>query len=286
MLNVYLFQILNGLGLGMIYFLISVGLTLIFGLLNFVNFAHGAFFLLGSYLCYTTVTLTGNFWLSLLLAPLAVGLLAWLLERSLIRRIYHLPHTFQILVTLGIALIIQEVSIMLWGPVGKSVPTPELLRGIVRLGHFAYPQYRLFLIGFAALVAVALWLLLERTRFGALVRAGSESTETVSLLGTNIFRLFSVTFALGVALAGLAGVLSAPLRGANPFLGPEILGVAFVVVVIGGMGSFGGALAAGLMVGVVQSLMASLWPQGSSLMIYAAMAVVILLRPYGLFGRA
>ncbi|WFF41665.1 branched-chain amino acid ABC transporter permease [Salinicola endophyticus] len=286
MLNVYLFQILNGLGLGMIYFLISVGLTLIFGLLNFVNFAHGAFFLLGSYLCYTTVTLTGNFWLSLLLAPLAVGLLAWLLERSLIRRIYHLPHTFQILVTLGIALIIQEVSIMLWGPVGKSVPTPELLRGIVRLGHFAYPQYRLFLIGFAALVAVALWLLLERTRFGALVRAGSESTETVSLLGTNIFRLFSITFALGVALAGLAGVLSAPLRGANPFLGPEILGVAFVVVVIGGMGSFGGALAAGLMVGVVQSLMASLWPQGSSLMIYAAMAVVILLRPYGLFGRA
>jgi len=286
MLNVYLFQTLNGLGLGMIYFLISVGLTLIFGLLNFVNFAHGAFFLLGSYLCYTTVTLTGNFWLSLLVAPLVVGLLAWLLERSLIRRIYHLPHTFQILVTLGIALIIQEASIMLWGPVGKSVPAPDLLRGIVRLGDFAYPQYRLFLIGFAALVAVALWLLLERTRFGALVRAGSESTETVSLLGTNIFRLFSITFALGVALAGLAGVLSAPLRGANPFLGPEILGVAFVVVVIGGMGSFGGALAAGLMVGVVQSLMASLWPQGSSLMIYAAMAVVILLRPYGLFGRA
>ena len=286
MLNVYLFQTLNGLGLGMIYFLISVGLTLIFGLLNFVNFAHGAFFLLGSYLCYTTVTLTGNFWLSLLVAPLVVGLLAWLLERSLIRRIYHLPHTFQILVTLGIALIIHAASIMLWGPVGKSVPTPDLLRGIVRLGNFAYPQYRLFLIGFAALVAVALWLLLERTRFGALVRAGSESTETVSLLGTNIFRLFSITFALGVALAGLAGVLSAPLRGANPFLGPEILGVAFVVVVIGGMGSFGGALAAGLMVGVVQSLMASLWPQGSSLMIYAAMAVVILLRPYGLFGRA
>lgn len=286
MLNVYLFQVLNGLGLGMIYFLISVGLTLIFGLLNFVNFAHGAFFLLGSYLCYTTVTLTGNFWLSLLLAPLVVGLLAWILERSLIRRIYHLPHTFQILVTLGIALIIQEVSIMLWGPVGKSVPTPDLLHGIVRLGNFAYPQYRLFLIGFAALVAVALWLLLERTRFGALVRAGSESTETVSLLGTNIFRLFSITFALGVALAGLAGVLSAPLRGANPFLGPEILGVAFVVVVIGGMGSFGGALAAGLIVGMVQSLMASLWPQGSSLMIYAAMAVVILLRPYGLFGRA
>lgn len=286
MLNVYLFQVLNGLGLGMIYFLISVGLTLIFGLLNFVNFAHGAFFLVGSYLCYTLVTLTGNFWLALVAGPLLVAMMAWALERSLIQRIYHLPHSFQILVTLGIALIIQELSIMIWGPVGKSIPTPELLQGVVRFGNFAYPIYRLFLIVFSAGVAVLLWLLLERTRFGALVRAGSESTEMVSLLGSNIFRLFSITFALGVGLAGLAGVLSAPLRGAHPFIGPEVLGLAFVVVVIGGMGSFSGALVAGLLVGVVQSLMTTIWPQGASLMIYAAMAVVILLRPYGLFGRA
>src|SRR5450830_1334393 len=236
MLNLYLFQILNGLGLGMIYFLIAVGLTIIFGLLNFVNFAHGAFFLLGAYICYTAVSLTGSFWLALLIAPLVVAALAWVIERLLIQRIYHLPHMFQILVS-----------------------------GLVGLG---------------------LWLLLERTRFGALVRAGSESTETVSLLGTNIFRLFSMTFALGVALAGVAGVLFAPLRGAQPFVGPEILGIAFVVVVIGGMGSFSGALVGGLLVGVVQSLMTTLWPQGASLMIYGAMAVVILVRPYGLFGRA
>lgn len=215
-----------------------------------------------------------------------VDALAWVIERLLIQRIYHLPHMFQILVTLGIALIIQEASVMIWGPVGKSVAVPELLRGVLVVGDFVYPYYRLFLIVFSGLVGLGLWLLLERTRFGALVRAGSESTETVSLLGTNILRLFSMTFALGVALAGVAGVLFAPLRGAQPFVGPEILGVAFVVVVIGGMGSFSGALVGGLLVGVVQSLMTTLWPQGASLMIYGAMAVVILVRPYGLFGRA
>ncbi|MEE1867980.1 branched-chain amino acid ABC transporter permease [Pseudomonas auratipiscis] len=286
MLSLYLFQLLNGLGLGMIYFLIAVGLTIIFGLLNFVNFAHGAFFLLGAYLCYTVVALTGNFWVALLLAPLAVAALAWAVERLLIKRIYHLPHTFQILVTLGIALIIQEASVLIWGPVGKSIAVPQELRGVLIIGDFIYPYYRLFLIGFSALIGLGLWLLLERTRFGALVRAGSESTETVSLLGTNIFRLFSLTFALGVGLAGVAGVLFAPLRGAQPFVGPEILGIAFVVVVIGGMGSFGGALVGGLLVGVVQSMMTTIWPQGASLMIYGAMAAVILVRPYGLFGRA
>ena len=286
MLNLYLFQILNGLGLAMIYFLIAVGLTILFGLLTVVDCAHGAFFLLGAYICYTAVSLTESFWLALLIAPLVVAALAWLIERLLIQRIYHLPHMFQILVTLGIALIIQEASVMIWGPVGKSVAVPELLRGVLVVGDFVYPYYRLFLIVFSGLVGLGLWLLLERTRFGALVRAGSESTETESLLGTNIFRLFSMTFALGVALAGIAGVLFAPLRGAQPFVGPEILGIAFVVVVIGGMGSFGGALVGGLLVGVVQSLMTTLWPQGASLMIYGAMAVVLLVRPYGLFGRA
>jgi branched-chain amino acid transport system permease protein len=167
MLNVYLFQVLNGLGLGMIYFLISVGLTIIFGLLNFVNFAHGAFFLLGSYICYTTVTLTGNFWLSLVTAPLLVGALAWVTERVFIKRCYHLPHTFQILITLGMALVIREVSIMAWGPNGKAVSIPSALQGVVKMGDFSYPSYRLFMILFAAAIGVALWILLERTRFGA-----------------------------------------------------------------------------------------------------------------------
>jgi branched-chain amino acid transport system permease protein len=286
MLNLYLFQMLNGLGLGMIYFLISVGLTIIFGLLNFVNFAHGGFFMLGAYLCYTLLQMTGQFWLALIVGPLIVGALAWVAEKVLIRRVYRLPHTFHILITVGIALILQEGSILVWGPIGKSIPIPDALQGVVILGKFAYPKYRLFLILFSAVIGFVLWLLLERTRFGALVRAGSESTEMVSLLGADIYKLFSLTFALGVGLAGLAGVLSGPIRGAHPFMGPEVLGLAFVVVVIGGMGSFTGALVGGLIIGLVQSLMSSLWPEGASLMIYGAMAAVILLRPYGLFGRA
>lgn len=282
----YLFQILNGLGLGMIYFLISAGLTIIFGLLNFVNFAHGAFFMLGGYFCYSLVEATGNFWIALIVGPPVVSLMAWLAEKLLIHRIYHLPHTFHILVTVGIALILQELSIMIWGPVGKNIPVPAGLQGVVIMGSFAYPTYRLFLIAFTVVIGFALWYMLERTRFGGLVRAGSENAEMVALLGTNIHRLFGWTFALGVGLAGLAGILAAPIRGVHPFMGPEVLGIAFVVVVIGGMGSFVGALMGGLLVGLVQSLMSTIWPEGASLMIYGAMAAVILLRPHGLFGRA
>ncbi|QCC86158.1 branched-chain amino acid ABC transporter permease [Desulfovibrio desulfuricans] len=282
----YLFQILNGLGLGMIYFLISAGLTIIFGLLNFVNFAHGAFFMLGGYFCYSLVEATGNFWIALILGPPVVSTLAWLAEKVLIHRIYHLPHTFHILVTVGIALILQELSIMIWGPVGKNIPVPAGLQGVIIFGSFAYPTYRLFLIAFTVVIGFALWYMLERTRFGGLVRAGSENAEMVALLGTNIHRLFGWTFALGVGLAGLAGILAAPIRGVHPFMGPEVLGIAFVVVVIGGMGSFVGALLGGLLVGLVQSLMSTIWPEGASLMIYGAMAAVILLRPHGLFGRA
>ena len=282
----YLFQILNGLGLGMIYFLISAGLTIIFGLLNFVNFAHGAFFMLGGYFCYSLVEATGNFWIALIVGPPVVSLMAWLAEKLLIHRIYHLPHTFHILVTVGIALILQELSIMIWGPVGKNIPVPAGLQGVVIMGSFAYPTYRLFLIAFTVVIGFARWYMLERTRFGGLVRAGSENAEMVALLGTNIHRLFGWTFALGVGLAGLAGILAAPIRGVHPFMGPEVLGIAFVVVVIGGMGSFVGALMGGLLVGLVQSLMSTIWPEGASLMIYGAMATVILLRPHGLFGRA
>ena len=282
----YLFQILNGLGLGMIYFLISAGLTIIFGLLNFVNFAHGAFFMLGGYFCYSLVEATGNFWIALIVGPPVVSLMAWLAEKLLIHRIYHLPHTFHILVTVGIALILQELSIMIWGPVGKNIPVPAGLQGVVIMGSFAYPTYRLVLIAFTVVIGFALWYMLERTRFGGLVRAGSENAEMVALLGTNIHRLFGWTFALGVGLAGLAGILAAPIRGVHPFMGPEVLGIAFVVVVIGGMGSFVGALMGGLLVGLVQSLMSTIWPEGASLMIYGAMATVILLRPHGLFGRA
>lgn len=283
---IYLFQLMNGIGLGMLYFLLAVGLSIIFGLLHFVNFAHGAFFLLGAYLTYDMIERGVNFWIGLVLAPLVVAGLAAVTEAVLLRRIYHLPHAFHILVTVGLALVVQEVVIIAWGPLGGNVSAPEALGGVLFLGDFAIPVYRLFVIGFTMVLALGLWWLLEGTRLGAIVRAGSESTDMVSLLGIDILRINTAVFALGAGLAGLAGALAAPIRGVEPFMGVEALGIAFVVVVIGGMGSYVGALAAGLLVGIVQSLMATLWPEGARLMIYLGMALVILTMPRGLLGRA
>jgi branched-chain amino acid transport system permease protein len=284
-MNVYLLQVINGVGIGMLYFLLAVGLSIIFGLLRFVNFAHGAFFLLGAYFCYQIVGWGLDFWFTIILAPAAVGLLAWAAERALLHRVYDLAHEFHILITVGLALMLQEAVIIVWGPLGANVSPPEALQGVVMWGDFIYPKYRLFVIAFTAVFAVLLWWLLEGTRLGGIVRAGSESTEVVSLLGINVLRVFSLVFALGAATAALAGVLAAPIRGVDPFMGLEALGVAFVIVVVGGMGSFNGALVGGLLIGVVQSVMSTFWPEGARLMIYVTMAVVLLLRPHGLLGR-
>ena len=283
---IYLFQLVNGIGLGMLYFLLAVGLSIIFGLLHFVNFAHGAFYLLGAYLVYDMTERGLNFWAALLVAPIIVAGFAALTESVLLRRIYHLPHTFHILVTVGLALMVQELVIILWGPVGGNVSTPDVLSGVLVLGDFIYPQYRLFVIGLTLVLAIGLWWLLEGTRLGAVVRAGSESTDMVSLLGIDILRVNTAVFALGAGLAGLAGALAAPIRGVEPFMGVEALGIAFVVVVIGGMGSYTGALIAGILVGIVQSIMTTLWPEGARLMIYLGMGLVILTMPRGLLGRA
>lgn len=282
----YLFQMLNGIGLGMLYFLLAVGLTIIFGLLQFVNFAHGAFYLLGAYLTYDFVERGMNFWLAMVLAALIVAIVAGAVEAALLRRIYKLPHTFHILVTVGIALFLQELVIIIWGPLGGSVAAPSGLNGVVMMGDFIYPKYRLFTIGFTAVLAIGLYWALERTRLGAIVRAGSESAENMALLGYNTLRINTLVFAAGAGLAGLAGALVTPIRGVEPFMGIEALSIAFVVVVIGGMGSYVGALVAGILVGVVQSLMATIWPEGARLMIYIGMAAVIVLLPRGLYGRA
>lgn len=284
-MSIYLLQVINGVGIGMLYFLLAVGLSIVFGLLRFVNFAHGAFYLLGAYFCFQMTRWGMSFWLALAVVPVAVGALGWLAEKVLLRHVYAKAHEFHILVTVGLALAIQELVILQWGPLGDSVAVPDLLQGVVMWGGFVNPKYRLFVIAFTALLAALLWYVLEGTRLGSAVRAGSESTEMVSLLGTNVFRIFSLVFGLGAATAALAGVLAAPIRGAEPFMGVEALGVAFVIVVVGGMGSFGGALAGGLLIGVVQSVMSTLWPEGARLMIYVAMAAVLLLRPHGLLGR-
>ncbi|MBN4667097.1 branched-chain amino acid ABC transporter permease [Pandoraea nosoerga] len=284
-MNVYLLQVINGVGIGMLYFLLAVGLSIIFGLLRFVNFAHGAFYLLGAYFCYQALQWGLSFWLALIVCPIVVGAIAWIAEKVLLSHIYEKAHEFHILVTVGLALVVQELVIIVWGPLGDNVAVPETLDGVVMWGSFIYPKYRLFLIGFTAAFAAVLWWLLEGTRLGSAVRAGSESSEMVSLLGINVFRVFSLAFGLGAGTAALAGVLAAPVRGVEPFMGIEALGIAFVVVVIGGMGSFAGALVGGLVIGIVQSLMSTLWPEGARLMIYVAMAAVLLMRPHGLLGR-
>lgn len=285
-MNVYLLQIINGIGVGMLYFLLAVGLSIVFGLLRFVNFAHGAFYLLGAYCCYQVMQWSGSFWLGLVVVPLVVGAFAWVVEKLVLRHVYEQQHEFHILATVGLALVLQECVILVWGPLGDNVPVPDVLNGVVIWGSFVYPKYRLFVIGFTAVLAALLWWVLDGTRLGSAVRAGSESAEMVALLGINVSRVFSLVFALGAATAALAGVLAAPIRGVDPFMGLEALSVAFVVVVVGGMGNFLGALVGGLLVGIVQSVMSTLWPEGAQLMIYVAMAAVLLLRPNGLLGRA
>jgi branched-chain amino acid transport system permease protein len=193
-------------------------------------------------------------------------------------------HEYQILLTFGVALILQELIIMIWGAIGKSLSIPKELAGVTDFGLFTFPDYRIFLIVFIALICLIIWVLIEKTSYGSIIRAGTENRNMVNCLGIDIYKVFTGVFALGVGLAGLAGALSVPMRGAQPLMGDTILTLCFVVVVIGGMGSFTGAILGGLLVGVVESMMALVWPPGTMVSIFAAMALVILVRPKGLLG--
>jgi branched-chain amino acid transport system permease protein len=283
-----LVQFLNGISLGMIYVLMAVGLTVVFGMLNIINFAHGAVYALGAYMAFTFATLLGqwigSFWVAIVLGPLATALIGVVFEVTLLRRMQDAEHEYQILLTFGVALILQEVIIMIWGAIGKSLPMPRELSGLMDFGIFTFPDYRIFLIGFIGFVCLVIWLLIEKTSYGSIIRAGTENRNMVNCLGIDIYRVFTVVFALGVGLAGLAGALALPMRGAQPLMGDTILTLCFVVVVIGGMGSFTGAILGGLLVGIVESMMALVWPPGTMLSIFAAMALVILVRPKGLLG--
>jgi len=282
--SLLLSQILNGVVTGMLYALMGIGLSIITGILNIPNFAHGAMFAVGAYLIYTVLNTLGNFWLALLLAPVGVAVLGLAIEYLGIRRLYAAGHDYQLLLTFGLSLIITEGIIVVWGPVGMSQPPPPLLRGGVDLGITIYPKYRLFVMVMAGLLVLAAWLFLEKTRYGAIMRAGIEDKEMVSLLGIDIHRLFTAAFGLGAYLAGIAGALTAPIRGLNPLMGVDMLGIAFVVVALGGLGNLPGAVVAGLMIGVAQSLVALVWPEASVAVIFAVMAAVLLVRPQGLFG--
>jgi branched-chain amino acid transport system permease protein len=277
-------QMLNGVVTGMLYALMGIGLSIITGVLNIPNFAHGAMFALGAYLVYAVIQIVGNFWIALLLAPVGVLALGLVIEYAGIRPLYRAGHDYQLLMTFGLSLILTEGIIVIWGPIGKSQLPPPILRGGVDLGITVYPKYRIFVVVMAGLLVIASWLFLEKTRYGAIMRAGIEDKEMVSLLGIDIHRLFTAAFGLGAYLAGIAGALTAPIRGLNPLMGVDMLGIAFVVVALGGLGNLPGAIVAGIIIGLSQSLVALVWPEASVAVIFAVMAAVLLVRPQGLFG--
>lgn len=278
-------QAFAGLALGAVYVLLALGLSLIFGMLGVVNFAHGALFALGAYVGVFLLGMGWNFWVALAAVPLAVGAFGLLVERFLVRRLYGRPVDDPLLLTFGLAYVVVEAIRILFGKQPEPVETPELLAGAVDIGVGYFPLYRVFLIGVAAAVVLGLWLLLERTRWGLILRAGARDPTILRVLGVDVGRVWLLVFGLGTGLAGLAGWLAAPLQGAAPEMGVPVLAEAFVVTVVGGMGSLLGAVVAGLLVGVTYSMTALLAPEMAKVSIFALMAVVLLLRPHGLFGR-
>jgi len=285
-LSLLLLQLMTGIALGAVYALLALGLSLIFGMLTVVNFAHGAFFMVGAFLGVYFLGLTGNFWFSLLLTPLAVGAIGLVAERFLVRPLYGRGIDYPLLLTFGLSYVMIEAMRVAFGIEGVATSTPPELRGAVNLGFGFFPLYRLFLIGATAIVVVGLWLFIEKTRFGLIIRAGSRDPEIVRVLGIDISRVWLLVFGIGTAIAGLSGVLAAPTRAVNPEMGISVLAESFVVTVVGGMGSLPGAVVAGLLVGVVFSMTSLFAPDLAELSIFVLMAVVLLIKPQGFFGKA
>ena len=279
-------QLMTGIALGAVYALLAVGLSLIFGMLNVVNFAHGAFFMVGAFLGVYCLGLTGSFWFSLLLVPLATGAIGLLCERFLVRPLYGRGIDYPLLLTFGLSYVLIDVMRFTFGIEGLPTSTPVELKGSVFLGFGYFPLYRLFLIGATAVIVLGLWLFIEKTRFGLIIRAGSRDADIVRVLGIDIAKVWLLVFGIGTAIAGLSGLLAAPTRAVNPEMGIPILAESFVVTVVGGMGSLPGAVVAGLLVGVVFAMTALFAPEYAELSIFVLMAVVLLVRPQGFFGKA
>jgi branched-subunit amino acid ABC-type transport system permease component len=278
-------QALNGLSYGVLLFLLSVGLTLIFGMLDVVNLAHGSFYMLGAYAGLGLIAVTGSFWVALLLAPLVVGTIGALVERTCLRPLYRRPPLDQVLLTFGFIYLFEDVVKWIWGGRIRSIPTPALFSHSVTVFGATVPSYRLFVIVFGLGMAVLLWALIERTRLGAVVRAGVFDAEMTAGMGINIDRVFTLVFAGGAALAGLSGVIAGPIQSAYPPMGASILIPALIVVVVGGLGSLKGSLAGSLIIGQAETFGKAWLPGASMLIIYVVMAFVLLFRPHGLFGR-
>jgi branched-chain amino acid transport system permease protein len=278
-------QAFTGVALGAIYVLVATGLSLIFGMLTVVNFAHGAFFMVGAYAGVMVLGQGGNFWLSLLVVPLVVGLLGMLCERFLVRPLYGRGPDYPLLLTFGLAYVLVELVRIGFGPEGREFGVPQALQGSVQVGVGAFPLYRLFLVLATGAIVLVLWTVIGRTSYGLIIRAGARDPMILRVLGINVPRVWTLVFGAGAAVAGVAGLLAAPIRGVSPEMGQPVLIEAFVVTVVGGMGSLPGAVIAGLLLGVVSSLTALWLPEYATISMFAVMALILIIRPRGLAGR-
>jgi len=282
--EVFVAQLLNGLVYGVLLFLMAAGLSLIFGLMNVVSLAHGSFFMLGAYVGMSIFRATGSFWLALLLAPVPVIIAGVIIERLFMRPLYRRGHMDQVLLTFGFTFVFLDLVQTVWGRTVQRLPAPEALQGTIHIGAGVFSAYRLFLIGFGFAIALLLWLFLERSRIGAMVRAGVDDAQMASGLGGNIPALFSGIFGFGVALAAIGGVAAGPILSLYPGMDAEILIPAFIVIVIGGLGSLRGAFVGSLLIGIADTFGKAYLPSLALFLIYLAMILVLLIRPQGLFG--
>ncbi|MGH8736686.1 MAG: branched-chain amino acid ABC transporter permease [Burkholderiales bacterium] len=285
-----------GLNQGVFYAMLSLGLAVIFGLLNIINFAHGALYMLGAFVALIGLTQFGawiglphfqiGFWSALIVAPVLVGLFGILMERTMLRRLYHLDHLYGLLLTFGIALVLQGFFTNYYNVNGTPYPgTPPSLGGVVNLGFMFFPKYRMFTIGASLVVCFATWYVIERTRLGAYLRAATENPKLVQAFGINVPLMVTLTYGFGVALAALAGVLAAPIYSVSPLMGEHLIIVVFAVVVIGGMGSIMGSIVTGLGLGLIEGVTKVVYPPAANTVIFFIMVIVLLVRPAGLFGK-
>lgn len=279
-------QLLIGLINGSFYAMLSLGLAVIFGMLRVINFAHGAQYMLGAFFAWFLLQYFNiGFWPALVLAPLGVAIVGAIIEKTLLSRIYNLDHLYGLLLTFGLALVIEGLFRHWYGTSGQPYAIPSTFQGAFNLGFMILPKYRAFVIVASLIVCLATWLLIEKTKFGAYLRAATENPTLVQAFGVNVPRLLTLTYALGAGLAGLAGVLAAPVYQVSPLMGQNIVIIVFAVVVIGGMGSIMGAVVTGYMLGLVEGLTKVFYPEASSTVIFVIMVLVLLLRPAGLFGK-
>jgi branched-chain amino acid transport system permease protein len=279
-------QLLLGLINGSFYALLSLGLAVIFGLLNVVNFAHGALYMMGAFAAWMAFSYLGiGYWWALLLAPAAIGIVGVVIERTLLRRLQGLDNLYGLLLTFGLTLIIEGLFHQQYGNSGNSYPVPEALQGGVRLPFMYLPIYRAWVVVVSIFVCTAAWFVIEKTKLGAYLRAGTENPKLLQAFGVNVPFMFTVTYGFGAALAGFAGVMAAPVYQVTPLMGSSLVIVVFAVVVIGGMGSIAGSIVTGIAIGVVEGFTKFLYAPASSVIVFVVMAIVLLVRPAGLFGR-